>query len=261
LLAPFLSVFALILALSIPIKFSNPAPLAHSSPLADNRKAGRKRTRILIADAQPLTCIGLHTLLSREPDLEVVGEVAHGEELGSAIARVTPDVLILDVNLPELDAIATTRRLAKRYPELGILILSARDDEELLFGLLEAGAMGYALKEEPAADLLFAIRTIAGGRFWLSSQVARIVVNKALPAREPPSMSQNLSALTEREMEVLALIGQGLSNQQIAEALCITHSTVRSHIKRINSKIGLGGRSQAMRYAIAHELVRAPPEE
>jgi len=245
----------------LPINSSNSDQLAHSLPLTDNRSVDRGRTRILIADAHPLTHIGLHTLLGSQPDLEVVGEVAHGEELESAIARLAPDLLILDVNLPELDPIGTTRHLTKRYPQVAILVLTTRNDEELLFGLLEAGVTGYALKGESATDLLFAIRTVAGGRFWLSSRVARIVVNQALPAREPPAMPQDLSALTERELEVLALIGRGLSNPQIAEALCITRNTVRSHIKRIYDKTGLGGRGQAMRYAIEHGLVSALPEK
>jgi len=245
----------------LPINSSNSDQLAHSLPLTDNRSVDRGRTRILIADAHPLTHIGLHTLLGSQPDLEVVGEVAHGEELESAIARLAPDLLILDVNLPELDPIGTTRHLTKRYPQVAILVLTTRNDEELLFGLLEAGVTGYALKGESATDLLFAIRTVAGGRFWLSSRVARIVVNQALPAREPPAMPQDLSALTERELEVLALIGRGLSNPQIAEALCITRNTVRSHIKRIYDKTGLVGRGQAMRYAIEHGLVSALPEK
>ncbi len=255
---------SLLLAIShhlLPINSSDSAPPAHSLPLTDDRKASRGRTRILIADAQPLTRIGIHTLLSREPDLEVVGEVAHGEELESAIARLAPDLLILDVNLPELDAVSTTRHLIRRYPQVSILILTARNDGEFIFGLLEAGAAGYALKEESHTDLLFGIRTVAGGRFWLSSRVARIVADKALAAREPLAMSQDLPTLTERELEVLALIGQGLSNPQIAEALCITRTTVRTHIRRINAKIGLVRRSQVVRYAIEHGLVSAPPKE
>ena len=132
----------------------------------------------------------------------------------------------------------------------------------LMAGLLEAGSKGYVLKEESPTDLLFAIRTVVVGRFWLSSRVTRIVVDKAVADRGPPlAVSQDLPTLTERELEVLALIGQGLSNRGIAEALCITRTTVRTHIKRIYDKTGLGGRSQAMRYAIAHGLVSAPPEE
>jgi two-component system response regulator DevR len=255
---------SLLLAIShhlLPINSSNSTPLAHSLPLTDDRKGGRGRTRILIADAHPLIRIGLHTLLSNEPDMEVVGEVDHGREVESAIATLTPDLLILDVNLPELDAVTSTRHLVKHYPQMSILILTARNDEELIFGLLEAGITGYALTEEPPRDLLFAIRTVAGGRFWLSSRVTRMVVNKAVGAREPLAMPQDPPTLTERELEILALIGQGLSNPQIAESLCIARSTVRSHIKCINSKIGLDGRSQAMRYAMAHGLVSASPEQ
>jgi two-component system response regulator DevR len=255
---------SLLLAIShhlLPINSSNSVPLAHGLLLTDNHNVGGGRISILIADAQPLTRIGLHTLLSREPDLEVVGEVTHGEQLESAIAALAPDLVILDVVLPELDAVTSTRYLVKRYPQMSILVLTARNDEELLFSLLEAGVTGYALKGEPATDLLFAIRTVARGRFWLSSRVARIVANQVLPDREPPAMSQDLPALTEREREVLALIGRGLSNPQIAEALCITRTTVRAHIRRINAKIGLDRRSQVVRYAIEHGLVGPPPEE
>ena len=245
----------------LPFKSSNSDRVVDNLPLTRNRSVAGRRTRILIADAHPIVRIGIHSLLSSEPDLEVVGEVAHGGELESAIARVTPDLLILDVNLPELDAIATTRRLAKRYPELGILILTACDGEEIIFGLLEAGVTGYVLKEEPPTNLLSAIRAVAEGQMWLSSRVAHLVVRKAVAAWGPLTVSQGLSALTEREQEVLALIGQGLSNQQIADALCISVGTVRSHLNRIYDKTDWGGRSQAMRYAIAHGLVRAPREE
>jgi DNA-binding NarL/FixJ family response regulator len=220
-----------------------------------------RHIRILIADAQPLTRIGLHTLLSREPDLEVVGEVTHGEELESAIARLAPDLLILDVNLPELDAISSTRHLTRHYPEVQILVLTACDDEEIIFDLLEAGVTGYVLKEEPPTNLLSAIRSVAEGQIWLSSRVTHMVVRRAITARGPLALSPGLAALTEREQEVLALMGQGLSNKKIAEALCISVGTVRSHLNRIYDKTGLGGRSQAMRYAIAHGLVSASPEE
>lgn len=229
-------------------------------PLTGNRSADRCRTRILIADAHPIVRIGINTLVNSEPDLEVVGEVAHGDEVESAVAKLTPDLLILDVNLPELDAVGTTRQLTRRHPGVPILILTVGDDEELVFGLLEAGAMGYVLKEDSPTNLLSAIRAVAKGQMWLSSRVAHMLVRKAVAARGPLALSQDLSLLTEREQEILALLGQGLSNRQIAEALFITRGTVRSHLNRIYDKTGLGGRSQAMRYAIAHGLVKGLPE-
>ena len=131
----------------------------------------------------------------------------------------------------------------------------------LMAGLLEAGATGYAFKEELPTNLLSAIRTVAEGQIWLSSRVTHMVVRKAVAGWGPLALCQSLSTLTEREREVLALIGQGLSNQRIAEALCISVGTVRSHLNRIYDKTGLDGRSQAMRYAIAHGLVNGPPEE
>ena len=138
---------------------------------------------------------------------------------------------------------------------------SSAERRLLMAGLLEAGSKGYVLKDEPPTDLLFAIRTVAVGRFWLSSRVTRVVVNKAVADRGPLAVSQDLPTPTERELEVLALLGQGLSNPQIADTLCISVGTVRSHLNRIYDKTGLGGRSQAMRYAMTHGLVSTPPEE
>jgi len=244
----------------LPFNANNSDLDADNPALTANRSLGTPLTRILIADAHPLIRIGIHTLLSSEPDLEVVGEVPHSEVLESAIAGLAPDLLILDVTLPELDAVSTTRHLAKRYPQVAILILTACDDEEIIFGLLEAGATGYALKEEPPTNLLSAIRAVAEGQIWLSSRVAHTVVRKAVAAWRPLALSQSLSTLTEREQEILALIGQGLTNRQIAETLFISVGTVRSHLNRIYDKTGLGGRSQAMRYAIAHGLVKGLPE-
>ena len=235
--------------------------LVDSLSPGSNRSVDRHHIRILIADAQPLIRIGIHTLLSSEPDLELVGEVDHGDEVEAAVNRLAPNLLILDVTLPELDAVGTARQLARHHTEVQILILTACDDEEVIFGLLEAGVTGYALKEEPPANLLFAIRAVAKGQKWLSSQVTDMLVGKAIAAWGPPAVSHDLSALTKREQEVLALIGRGLSNQEIAEVLSITRGTVRSHLNRIYDKMDLGGRSQAMRYAMTHGLVRVPPEE
>lgn len=205
-------------------------------------------------------------MLSNELELQVVGEVAHGAEVEPAVARLAPDVLLLGLNMLHLDAIGVTQRLAEGYPELEILVLTTCDDEELILGLLEAGATGYALKEESPENLLSAIRAVAKGQTWLSSRVARILVHKAVtvqgspggtqsPPREVES-SQGLSELTEREREVLALIGQGLTNEDIARMLFISVGTVRSHINHIYSKTGLRTRAQAVRYAIEHGLVR-----
>jgi len=229
--------------------------------LADNRCVDRHRTRILIADAQPLIRIGLHSLLSSEPDLEVVGDVARGDEVESAIGRLSPDLLTLEVIMLGLDAVGTTRHLVRHYPEVAILVLTACDNEEIIFGLLEAGVTGYALKEESSTSLLFAMRAVAGGQIWLSSRVTRMLVRKPIAAWAPLVLPQSPSTLTEREQEILALIGRGLTNQEIAEALYITYGTVHTHINRIYGKIGLDRRSQAVRYAIAHRLASAPPGE
>ena len=235
--------------------------LVDTLALTANRSLATHRTRILIADAHPIVQFAIHTLLSSEQDLEVVGEVARGDEVESAIDRLAPDLLILDVRMLGLDALGATRQLIGRYPEVAILVLTACDDQELIFGLLEAGVMGYALKEESPTSLLFAIRAVAGGQTWLSSRVARMLVSKAVATWGPPTVSQDLAALTEREQEVLALIGRGLSNQEIAEVLCIACGTVHTHVNRIYGKIGLDRRSQAVRYAMTHGLVSVPPEE
>ncbi len=210
-------------------------------------------TRILIADDHPVLRSGLKTLIGDEPDLVVVAEAGGSDRLLSAIAACQPDVLILDIRMPDFDAVATTRRLRATFPDLRILILTGHDDEEYIHGLLDAGALGYVLKDEAPTNLIAAIRSVAQGKPWLSASVARQVAYRSLghslPADGP------LDSLTHRELEVLTLMAAGLSNRDIARRLVITEKTVRNHVSHIYRKLSLVNRAQAVRFAIRHGVV------
>jgi DNA-binding NarL/FixJ family response regulator len=211
-------------------------------------------TRILLADDHPVVRSGLRTLIAEHPDLRVVAEIGDGARLISAVATWHPDVLILDIKMPNLDAVAVTRYLTATYPDLRILILTGHDDEEYIHGLLGAGALGYVVKEEAPDNLLAAIRSVGRGEPWLSSPIARRVAHRALGLGDVSEEDGPLAQLTQREREILVLIGAGLSNGEISRRLVITEKTVRNHVSNIYKKLNLANRHEALRFAIRHGL-------
>jgi len=214
--------------------------------------------RVLVADDHPVVRAGIRALAGAQPDLELVGEAADGPEIKRLVAQQQPDVLLLDLNMPNLEPAALTRHLTQTYPHLRILVLTAYDDEELIINLLDAGALGYALKGELEDNLVEAIRRVAAGERWLTRSVGDALVRRAvaaradLPARGSPV---ELERLTEREQEVLVLLSRGASNAQIAAQLHISEHTVRSHITHVYAKLGVASRVEAARYAARHGLV------
>jgi DNA-binding NarL/FixJ family response regulator len=209
--------------------------------------------RAVIADDHPVVRAGVVSLLSKEPDIQVVAEIGDGHQVEHLTAQAAPDVLVLDVNMPGLDPIDITRRLAGQHPHLRILVLTAFDDEAYVTGLLSAGATGYLLKEEALDTLVAAIRAVARGESWLSQRVAGRLARKAIGAGQSRSTDPEL--LTPREREVLRLLALGLSNHGIAEKLVITKRTVQNHVSAIYGKLGLASRAEAMLYAIRHGIV------
>lgn len=220
--------------------------------------------RVLVADDHPIVRAGIRGVLSGETDLLLVGEVGHGAEIAAAVTNTSPDVLVLDLNMPGLpDPAALTSRLKQTHPHLKILVLSAHDEEELIVGLLEAGASGYALKDEMEQTLVHALRQVARGSSWFTQKVAEVLARRLVGADE--SLEAELRArdpsgphavLTPREVEILALIGSGASNPEIAAHLNISERTVRAHATHIYTKLALRGRTDAVLYAIRHGLVR-----
>ena len=206
--------------------------------------------RVFIADDHPVVHAGIVGLLSKEPDIHIVGETGDGGQVEHLAALGAPDVLVLDVNMPGLDPVAVTRRLTAQRPALRILVLTAYDDDAYVTGLLSAGATGYVLKDEALETLVAAVRAVARGESWLSQRIAGRLARQAL-AREPVAPGP----LTPRERQVLRLLALGLSNDEIAERLVITRRTAQNHVSNIYGKLGLNSRAEAVLYAIRHGLV------
>jgi len=206
-------------------------------------------TRVLIADDDHLMRAGLSAVLEADPGIEVVGEAATGREAVSLTRRHAPDVVLMDVRMPDLDGIAATRQLAAAAPEARVLILTTFEEDEYIFGGLRAGASGFLLKRTRPEDLLAAVHTVAAGDSLLSPSVTRRVIDRMAREPEPPAAPDPSDELTPREHEVLVLIARGLSNAEIAAELVIEPSTVKTHVKRVLMKLGLRDRVQAVIYA------------
>jgi DNA-binding NarL/FixJ family response regulator len=207
-------------------------------------------TRVLIVDDDDLMRAGLAELLIADPAIEIVGQAATGHEAVERACRVGPDVVLMDVRMPDLDGIAATRELSRAVPEAKVLILTTFEQDDYVFGALRAGASGFLLKRTRPEDLIAAVHTVAAGDALLSPSVTRRVVDRMAQQPTPELADETrLDALTRREREVLALLARGLSNREIATALTVEESTARTHVKRILMKLHLRDRVQAVIYA------------
>jgi DNA-binding NarL/FixJ family response regulator len=207
-------------------------------------------TSVLIADDDDLMRAGLIELLTVDPTIEVVGQAATGREAVERTQRLRPDVVLMDVRMPDLDGIGATRELSRAAPDTKILILTTFEQDDYIFGALRAGAAGFLLKRTRPEDLISAVHTVAAGDSLLSPSVTRRVVDRM--AQQPtPDLTglAKLDQLTSRERDVLELIARGLSNREIAAALVVEESTIRTHVKRIMMKLDLRDRVQAVIFA------------
>jgi DNA-binding NarL/FixJ family response regulator len=214
-------------------------------------------TRVLIADDDDLMRAGLIELLTADPRIEIVGQAATGRQAVEQARRLAPDVVLMDVRMPDLDGIGATRELARTAPATRVLILTTFEQDDYVFGALRAGASGFLLKRARPEELLAAVHLIAAGEALLSPSVTRRVIDRV--AQQPtPELADRakLHALTPREREVLQLIAGGLSNREIAAALAVEESTVRTHVKRLLMKLELRDRVQAVIYAYQTGLNR-----
>ncbi len=215
---------------------------------------------VVIVDDHPVVRTGLQAVLARADDIRIVGEGANGADALRLVARHRPDVLILDVHLPDADGVKVTRLLRERKVTTKILILTVRDDRETVFGLLDAGATGYVLKDDALETLVPAVRAAARGETWLSPVVAGFILHRTGEEKPPPRAAPDLP-LTPREREVLILLAQGLDNAAIARRLVVTKRTVQNHVSNIYGKLGVASRTEAALLAIRHGWVTVPPLE
>jgi DNA-binding NarL/FixJ family response regulator len=214
-------------------------------------------TRVLLADDDALMRAGLVELLGADPEIEVIGQAATGREAVERARQLAPDVVLMDVRMPDLDGIAATRELARAAPGARVLILTTFEHDEYIFGALRGGASGFLLKRARPEELIAAVHTVAAGEALLSPSVTRRVIDRMAQQPTPELAGQaKLDALTAREREVLELIARGLSNREIAAALAVEESTVRTHVKRILLKLNLRDRVQAVIFAYETGLNR-----
>jgi len=216
--------------------------------------------RVVLADDQALVRMGLKALVDSERDIELVGEAADGEEAVAVVRATCPDVVVMDIRMPKLDGLEATRRIAADPNLTGVrvLVLTTFEVDDYVFEALRAGAGGFLLKDADPAELLRAIRLIAAGDSLLSPSVTRRVV-EAFAARPGPAVPKTslLADLTQREREVAALVGNGLSNDEIAERLVISPATARTHVSRVMGKIDARDRAQVVVFAYETGLVAA----
>jgi NarL family two-component system response regulator LiaR len=213
-----------------------------------------ERIRILIVDDHPVMREGLRAILETQPDMELVGEARDGNEAVSRARALKPDVIIMDLALPNKDGVEATREIMRNNPLAKVLILSNYLEDEMVFGVIKAGALGYMIKQASPHDLRQAVRTVYQGKSALDPAVQRKLVDRvAQPDQKTPSIGDDL---TGREREVLQLMAQGYSNQQIAGELSVEKGTVRFHVSNILRKLGLANRTQAVLYAVQNGLAK-----
>jgi DNA-binding NarL/FixJ family response regulator len=214
--------------------------------------------RVLIADDQSMVRAGFRMLLAGEEDIEVVAEASDGLEAVSKAARFHPTIVLMDIRMPELDGLEATRRILAADPSARILILTTFDLDEYVYEGLRAGASGFVLKDEPPEQLLAAVRTVAGGDALLSPTVTKRVIKQFTRAARPEA-PKGVDELTARELEILRLIADGLSNGEIAGELYISETTVKTHVTHILQKLDLRDRVQAV--VLAYQTGLFEPDE
>ena len=214
-------------------------------------------TRVLLADDQGMVRAGFRSLLEGEPDLEVVGEAANGEEAVTQVRALRPDVTLMDIRMPVLDGLAATRQIVADGLATRVLVLTTFDLDEYVFAALHAGASGFLLKDAPAEELAAAIRVVAAGDSLLAPGVTRRVIDAFVrrPAPAVTSRDRRLSFLTPREFEVLGLLARGLSNADIAGRLFVSEATTKTHVSNLLAKLALRDRVQAVIFAYENRVV------
>jgi len=211
--------------------------------------------RILLCDDQYIVIEGLKKILGSDPIIQVVGHANNGAELIELIPSLQPDLILVDLKMPIMNGILTTRFIRQNYPQVHVLVLTTYDDDEWVFDALRAGAEGYLLKDTPPTELIAAIKGTMEGKSYIDPKVTGKLIDQTKAMGDFTSTSQVFD-LTDREMEILKLITQGFSNADIAERLFLSEGTVRNYTKNLFQKLGVSARTQAAVIAIKHGLVK-----
>lgn len=211
--------------------------------------------RLFIVDDHAVVRSGLHMLVESEADVQIIGEAQTAGEALSAIAKLKPDVVLMDIGLPDMSGIEATKEVKKRSPEAAVVALTIHEDEEYFFKMLEAGARGYVPKRAAPEELLTAIRTAAAGEVYLFPSLAKLLVRDFLKHGPGTTKEQALNALTPREQEVFTHLADGATNGEIAQTLHISPKTVASHRENIMRKLDLHSRAELVKYAIRKGII------
>ncbi len=217
------------------------------------KKDKKQPIRLVLADDHAVVRKGIREFLEEDGTIRVIAEAADGAEALSVVAREKPDIAVFDIQMPGMNGLDATREVKKRWPQVGVLILTAFDDDPYIFAALQAGANGYLLKTASSNEIVQAAHAIAGGETSLSPAVARKLVQHA--AGGPPASAEMTEPLTERELEVLQLAGRGLGNKQIGAELAISDRTVQGHLANIYSKLHVSTRTEAVLQAVREKWI------
>jgi two-component system, NarL family, response regulator NreC len=213
------------------------------------------KIRILLADDHTILRAGLKMMLNAQPDMEVVGEAQDGRQAVQEAQRLQPDVILMDITMPDLNGIEATRQIKRVLLEVKILVLTMHENDEYVFQALRAGASGYMLKEAADTELITAIHVIKSGQFYLSPTAQSVVVGDYLQRVRTGEERDSYSSLTEREREILKLVAEGHTNNQIAERLIISPKTVDTHRTHVMDKLNLHSRAELVKYAMRRGLL------
>ena len=215
---------------------------------------------VVIADDEALIRSGLQLMLESQPDLRVVAETDNGHDAVDLASRFRPDVILMDIQMPRLSGIDATRRVTSRDNPTRVIMLTTFGDDENIYDALQAGASGFLLKDSRPEEVINAIRAVAAGDALLSPAVTKRLVDQFVATTSRPEFSDRYEFLTDREKEVLSLVAEGLSNQEIADRLFVSFSTAKTHVSNVLTKLGLRDRVHAVIFAYQHGLVEPPAE-
>jgi two-component system response regulator NreC len=219
-----------------------------------------KKIRVLIADDHTLVREGLRALLEAQGDFEVIAEAGNGNEAVERCLQLKPDVVLMDIGMPVLDGFEATRRIVKTSPATRVLVLTVHETEDYFFRVLEAGAQGFLVKDAASTELAAAVRAVHQGGMFLHPPLAKRLVEDYLQRVSTGEERATYEGLTPREREILKLIGEGHTNQEIASHLSLSINTVQTHRSRIMDKLNLHSRAQLMKYAVRIGLLRGPTQ-